>query len=492
MCTAPSPPPSLSLSLVLTLVVSTTAFARETAPPDHPLPKPNVLVILVDDLGWADLGCYGSTYHETPHIDRLAASGMRFTNGYAAAAVCSPTRASLMTGRYPARIGITDWIRARFQGGAIPPDKKNPSGYECGGERELLCPLNPLWLELEEITIAEVLRLHGYTTAHIGKWHLGPDDWYPEHQGFTINIGGCDYGQPPSYFDPYVGRQGSIPNLTPRREGEYLTDREADEAARFIRENRDGPFFLHLAHYAVHTPLQGRPDLVAKYEKKPPTQQTNATYAAMVESVDHAVGRVLATLEECGLTERTLVILTSDNGGLLGVTNNAPLRSGKGLPYEGGLRVPFIVSWPGVVRAGSETDQPAITCDIFPTVCEAACTELPGNRPIDGESLMPLLRGERGGAPRDLFWHFPHYRTDDSPPYSVVRSAGWKLIKRYAGKPFELFNLAQDPSETTDLAAQHHEKVMELDGKLKCWLGEMGAKLPKPRPDPGHNGAAGG
>ena len=293
--------------------------ARSTAVAATPENKPNVVLILIDDMGWIDTGCYGSKFYETPNIDRLAAEGMRFTDGYAACAVCSPTRAAVMTGRYPARLGVTDWIRSRFQGGKIPDDKKNPSEYIGGKNSKLLCPPNALWMELEEITIAEALKPAGYTSCHIGKWHLGADDWYPDKQGFDFNIGGCDFGQPPSYFDPYSRKgQGSIPTLEPREDNEYLTDREADEAVGFIRRHKDKPFFLYMAHYAVHTPIQGKKDLIEKYKAKTPTDQKNPTYAAMVESVDDAVGRIMDTLDELNLRDDTIVIFTSDNGGLVG------------------------------------------------------------------------------------------------------------------------------------------------------------------------------
>ncbi|MFB0525620.1 MAG: sulfatase, partial [Phycisphaerae bacterium] len=294
--------------------------------------KLNFVLILIDDLGWMDTGCYGSEFYETPNIDRLAAEGMRFTDGYAACAVCSPTRAAVMTGRYPARTGVTDWIHFRdFRGSRTNPNQKNPTEYVGDKNRKLLCPPNPFWMELEEITIAETLKPAGYTSCHVGKWHLGPDAWYPDKQGFDFNIAGCDYGQPPSYFDPYFRNgQGYIPTLPPRRQGEYLTDREADEAVRFIRRHKDKPFFLYLAHYAVHTPIQAKEELTEKYKNKPRYGQKNPTYAAMVESVDDAMGKIMSVLDELDLAERTVIFFTSDNGGLMNVTNNAPLRAGKG------------------------------------------------------------------------------------------------------------------------------------------------------------------
>jgi len=445
--------------------------------------KPNIVLILVDDLGWTDVGCFGSKYYETPNIDRLAAEGMKFTNGYAACAVCSPTRAAVMTGRYPARLGITDWIRARFQGGKIPADKKNPSGYT--GRGPVQCPRNALWMEREEVTIAEALKPAGYVSCHIGKWHLGPDDWYPEKQGFDHNFGGCDYGQPPSYFDPYKNRRlANIPTLKPRKEGEYLTDREGDEAVNFIRASKDRPFFLYLAHYAVHTPIQGKKTLVAKYKTKTPTNQKNPTYAAMVESVDHSVGKVLAALDELKLADNTLVIFSSDNGGLTGPTNNKPLRAGKGYPYEGGIRVPYIFRRPGDIKPASVCETPVISVDFFPTICRAAGVTPPADREIDGEDLTPLLTRTGKLKRQAIYWHFPHFRGRGIPPYSIIRQGDWKLLKRYAGSPkFELFNLTEDLSEKKDLAPEMPEKVKELDAKLAAALKKQGAKIPRVNPD---------
>jgi len=445
--------------------------------------KPNFVIILVDDMGWTDATCYGSRYYETPNIDKLCSRGMKFTDGYAACAVCSPTRAAVMTGRYPARVGITDWIRARFQGGKIPADRKNPSGFTGGRNRKLLCPRNPYWLELDEVTIAEALKPAGYISCHVGKWHLGPDDWYPEKQGFDYNFGGCDYGQPPSYFDPYSNRRlKGIPTLKPRKKGEYLTDREGDEAARFIKQHRDKPFFLYMAHYAVHTPIQGKKDLVAKYRGKTPTNQKNPKYAAMIESVDDAVGKIMAALDEAGVADNTVVVFTSDNGGLVGPTHNAPLRSGKGFPYEGGIREPLIVRWPKTVKPGSVCGEPVMSIDFFPTFCEAAGVKLPAGRVIDGESIMPLLK-QTGSLKRDaIFWHYPHYR-GRLAPYSIIRKGNWKLIRRWETGKLELFNLKDDISERNDLAARMPERARELDERLSAWLKSVGAKLPRKNPD---------
>lgn len=456
----------------------------------HPIAqqKTNIILINVDDMGWTDLSCYGSRYYETPNIDRLAAQGIKFTNGYASCAVCSPTRAAIMTGRYPARIGVTDWIHHldRKAHTAIGTGK-NPVEYVATEGRPLLCPPNPYWMELDEITIAEMLKPAGYSTCHIGKWHLGHRWWYPDKQGFDINIGGCEIGQPPTYFDPYYQneRRSSIPTLPPRRQGEYLSDREADEAIRFINENGEKAFFLHMCPYAVHTPLEAKKELIEKYEKKNPTNQKNPIYAAMVESVDQTVGKIMDALDETGLSDKTLIIFTSDNGGLKDhSTDNSPLRSGKGYPYEGGIRVPVIVRWPGKITPGSVCHVPVTSVDFLPTISEAVNAPLPPDREIDGESLMKLLT-QKGSLARDaIYWHFPHYR-GDVVPYSIIRKGDWKLIKRYEGKTYELFNLREDIGEKHEQSEKMPLIVRKLDSQLSRWLAHTGAKLPiKRRPAP--------
>ena len=352
-----------------------------------PARPPNVIVMVVDDLGWTDVGCFGSKFYETPHIDRLAAEGMRFTQGYSACTVCSPSRAGILTGKYPARLHITDWI----------------AGYRYPWAK-LKSPAWTQHLPLEEVTIAEVLRSRGYATASIGKWHLGADSFYPQKQGFDLNRAGTHRGQPPGYFAPY-----GIETLADGPKGEYLTDRESSEAARFIEQNRTRPFFIYLPHHAVHTPLQGKQQVIEKYRRKisDGMDQKNAVYASLVESVDDSVGTLMAQLKANGIDRETLFIFTSDNGGLLTSTSNRPLRAGKGSAYEGGVRVPFIVRWPESIRAGTECDTPVMGIDIFPTVAEiGGSRNLP---PIDGVSLLPLLRGGRLRKTRPLYWHYPHY-----------------------------------------------------------------------------------
>ncbi|MBM3169454.1 MAG: sulfatase, partial [Bacteroidetes bacterium] len=335
----------------------------------------NVLLIHVDDLGWADIGVWGSDFYETPFIDRLAAEGMLFTHSYAAAAICSPSRAALMTGKYPARMGITDWIYARFQGVGTTG---LPGEYAENPDLPLRTPKNQGFLPLEELTLAERMKAQGYRTYHVGKWHLGGEGKYPEDQGFDRNFGGNDLGQPPSYFDPYEPATPTpfyaFDRVTPRDSGEYLTDREGDEIVDFLQAQAQ-KFFIHWAPYAVHTPLMAPKELVEKYKAKAGGKQKNPVYAAMVESLDQNVGKVIATLERLNLTEKTLVIFTSDNGGLMGnpanpITNNEPLRSQKGYPYEGGIRVPTVVKWPGKVPAGVQTDLPIVTLDWVPTILD--------------------------------------------------------------------------------------------------------------------------
>ncbi len=453
--------------------------------------RPNIILITVDDLGWTDLGCYGSKYYETPQVDQLAAEGILFTNAYAAAAVCSPTRAAIQTGKYPARTGITDWIRARFQGGG----EENPSGYEENQGKILRTPRNPFHLELKEVTLAEWLESAGYISCHIGKWHLGTEKWFPEKQGYNVNVAGCDYGQPPSYFDPYINYPNAwqkdtvkgFPTMRARKEGEYLTDREADEAVAFIRKNRDHPFFLNLCHYAVHTPIQAKRSLIEKYESKEPTNQKSPVYAAMVESVDDALGKIRQSLQDLGLEKNTLIIFTSDNGGLLmdQATHNAPLRLGKGYPYEGGIRIPAIFCWPDHFRGGRTLDAPVISMDLLPTVCQVAGIDIPQETVMDGVSLLPLLEGGIPPNREQLFWHFPHYRETDINPYSIIRKGDWKLIKRYEGEPFELYNLKEDLSEANDRSEDHPELVTSLNEELEEWLMKVGASMPEMKEDKG-------
>ncbi len=476
---------ALFLALVACLVLS-GALAAETST----IARPNIVFILMDDLGWADVGCYGSEFYETPSIDRLAGQGMRFTDAYAACNCCSPTRASILTGKYPARLHLTDWI----PGSPFPKAKLRP----------------PDWhqeLPFAEVTLAEALQPAGYVTAAVGKWHLGKAPFLPQNQGFDVNIAGNHSGAPGSYFWPYAHDDpakatryhgGPVPDVfTGGKPGEYLTDRLTDEALALIEANRERPFFLYFSHYAVHTPLQAKPDLVAKYRAKlrPGLKQNNPTYAAMVESMDQSVGRVMEKLDALGIADRTIVFFTSDNGGYSGYggkpggTCNAPLREGKGSAHEGGHRVPLIVRWPGVTTAGSVCREPVTSVDFYPTILAmtGACGDQRHNSAVDGVDLAPALK-QQGTLARDaIYWHYPHYNVFPQTPYGAVRQGDYKLIEFYEDGRFELYNLRTDLAETTDLAERMPELVTTLSGKLATWRESVGAQMPLP--NPGHDPA---
>ena len=454
--------------------------------------EPNVVLILVDDLGWKDLGCYGNQYYETPNIDRLCDESVKFTDAYASCAVCSPTRAAILTGRYPTRHGITDWIHHWIK----PDPNKQPTGYRGGKNQQLLTPANHLYMEHEEKTIAELLKEQDYTTCHIGKWHLGRKRWYPETQGFDYNIGGYEQGHPDSYFSPY-----NNPELKDGEKNEYLTDRLADEAVDFIDDaSKDEiPFFLYMSHYSVHTPIQPKEQLKEEFEKKkiPEKRSFHPEYAAMVKSVDQAAGQIISKLKELDIYDDTIIIFTGDNGGLklprgekgnYVWTDNSPLRAGKGFPYEGGIREPFIIRVPGVTKAGTENDAIVNSIDVLPTICELTPAQIPRDRKIDGRSIVPYLQGKDEVSRRTLFWHFPHYWAGGVvTPYSAVRDGKWKMIKWYEDNTIELYNLEEDIGETNNLAEQYPDIVNKINTKLKKWLKETGGKLPKPNPEYGKN-----
>lgn len=463
-----------------------TGRGAQAAPPA----RPNVVLILVDDLGQRDIGAYGSTFYETPRIDRLAAQGLLFDAAYASAPVCSPTRASLMTGLWPQRTGITDYI-----GAPLTPDRWTRN------TRHLPAPYADR-LAHERVTVAERLKAAGYATFFAGKWHLGPEGWWPEDQGFDINKGGIDRGGPyggKRYFSPYGN-----PRLTDGPEGEHLPDRLARETAAFIAAHRSKPFFAVLSFYSVHTPLMARPDLERKYDAKRlrlglearwgreferdvRLVQEHAVYAGMVEAMDQAVGTVLDALDAHGLARDTLVVFTSDNGGLSTSegwpTSNLPLRAGKGWLYEGGIREPMIVRWPARQAAGTasqRTDVPAVTPDIVATVLDAAGVR--PDAPLDGISLLPLLTGGQMDAARPLFWHYPHYGNQGGAPGAAIRRGDWKLIEWFEDDRVELFDVSHDIGETKDRAADEPARVDAMRRELHAWQREVGARRSTPNP----------
>jgi arylsulfatase A len=431
-----------------------------------PQSSPNIILILADDLGWTDLSCYGSDLYETPHLDRLARDGMKFTQAYSACTVCSPTRAAILTGKYPARLHVTDWIPG------LPPE--NP---------KLLVPPWTKYLPLQEITLARALRSAGYTTASIGKWHLGTEEYYPEKHGFDINVAGSSAPAPPSYFTPY-----KIATLPEGPQGEYLTDRLGEEAVWFIEQHKDKPFFLYMPLFAVHTPIQAKEALIQKYraKKRPGLKQTNAIYAAMIESMDDSVGRIRRRLDDLKLADHTVVIFASDNGGRVPTTSNHPLRVGKGSCYEGGTRVPFIVHWPGVTKPGSVCETPVISMDLYPTILEIAGQKEAAGKGVDGANLVALLRQD-GKLHRDaLFWHYPHhqhYQLGGTTPYGAIRAGDFKLIEFFDDLRVELYNLREDIGEQRNLAAQMPAKADELRARLHAWRKETGAQMPSRNPD---------
>ncbi|MDB6122215.1 MAG: N-acetylgalactosamine 6-sulfate sulfatase [Pedosphaera sp.] len=438
-------------------------------------PKLNVVLILADDFGWTDLACYGSDFYESPNIDKLAREGMKFTQAYSACTVCSPTRAALLSGKYPARLHVTDWIPG------LPPE--NP---------KLQVPDWTKYLPLQEVNIARALKSAGYATASIGKWHLGGEAYYPDKQGFDINIAGTEAPSPKSYFAPY-----NIATLPDGPKGEYLTDRLGDEALRYIEQHKDKPFFLYFPHFAVHLPVQGKEALVEKYRAKRHAglTQSNAVYAAMIESMDETVGRIRNKLDELKLADHTIVIFASDNGGRVPTTSNKPLRVGKGSCYEGGTRVPLIVYWPKTTKPGSVSDTSVISMDLYPTILEMLGLEDSAHNAVDGVSLVPILK-QSGKLKRDaLFWHYPHYQhyqLGGTTPYGAIHAGDFKLIEFYDDMRIELYNLKEDIGEQNNLAAKMPAKADELRARLHVWRKEVGAQMPTPNPNydpskPEHN-----
>lgn len=471
-----------------------TTRASETPGPSASS-RPNIVFILIDDLGWADLGCYGSTFYSTPRLDGLAEEGARFTAGYAAAPVCSPTRASLLSGKYPATVGVTQWI-----GGHMVGRLADVPYQHC--------------LPMSELSLARALQEGGYRTWHVGKWHLGTRRTWPDRHGFDVNVGGTDWGMPHhGFFSPY-----GISTLPDGPEGEYLTDRLTDEAVTLIEQSpaREEPFFLHLSHYAVHIPIQAPQDLVEKYEERArqagldavdPFEegehqpawhlrhlrvrrrriQSDPVYAAMMENLDTNIGRVLDALERTGQADNTIVIFTSDNGGLAtsegSPTCNAPLSEGKGWMADGGVREPLLIRWPGRVTAGRVVDEPVTSPDFYPTLLEAAGLRPRPEQHVDGTSFRPLLDGEpfeRG----PIFWHYPHYSNQGGTPGAAVRDGDWKLIWYFEDDHVELYDIRSDVGEEDDRAGDPGcEELRErLHGLLRDWQASVGALMPRPNP----------
>ncbi|MCC7375022.1 MAG: sulfatase [Verrucomicrobiales bacterium] len=458
--------------LWMPLVIEATAAKVPAARP------PNIVLILADDLGWSDLGCYGADLHRTPNLDRLAREGVRFTRAYAMS-LCSPTRASILTGQHAARLHMTTW-REQSLGWASESSRAG---------RLLAPPQTVNDLPSSETTLAEALRSAGYLTMHVGKWHLGDAANYPEAHGFDVAVGGTHWGAPATYFFPYRGPSGQsqefryVPGLGWGKEGEYLTDRLTDEALKFIDAAGDRPFFLNLWHHSPHTPIEAKSNAVAACQARirPEHHHQNAGYAAMVESLDESVGRVMEKLRKRRLADQTLVVFASDNGGYTNqfrgraVTDNFPLRSGKGSLYEGGIRVPLMVRFPGKIAAGAVCDEPVICMDLFPTLLELAGAKVGAGG--DGVSLWPLLKNPDSHLSRDaLYFHYPHYYTTTTPVGAVI-SEGWKLMEYFEDGRRELYHLAADPSETKDLSAIEPARVNALADRLGAWRRAVGAQM---------------
>lgn len=465
----PTPHRFTRFAALLVVLISSAAAA-------HAADRPNIVFIIADDLGYADLGVTGSDYYQTPNLDRFAKQSLTFSAGYANCANCAPTRAALMSGMYAPRTGV-------YTVGS--PERGKAT------DRVLVPTPNKTELDSEIVTIAEVLKSAGYITAHMGKWHLGDGPTGPKGQGFDVNVAGNEAGHPKSYFSPYRNK-----DLPDGPKGEYLTERLANEAVAFIKQQKDGdkPFFLYLPLYTVHTPIQPVKQLADRAEaREKGKHHNNPKYAGMVEGMDLFVGRVLDAIDDLGLAENTLVVFTSDNGGHGGMTDQHPLRGSKGMFYEGGIRVPLFVRYPGKTQAGAVCDEPVVLLDFYPTFAELAGADLPKDQPVDGASLVQLLKKPKASLDRDaIYFHFPAYLQGYSggegaeahrPPWratpcSVIRAGDWKLIKYFETGDIELFNLAKDPGETTDLSKQEVVKAIELTAKLRVWQKQTNAPVP--------------
>jgi arylsulfatase A-like enzyme len=482
------------------IVMLSFLFVHHSVKAQNKNPRPNIIVILADDLGWADLSSYGSTFYETPNLDKLASNGIRFTQNYATCPVCSPTRASMMTGKYTVKTGVTDWIKGRQEDGKAMPYEKliaQPTAYQ---------------LALEEKTIAEYAVENNYKTFFAGKWHLGEEEKYwPNLQGFQTNIGGWSKGSPSGrvndttggFFTPYKN-----PTITDGPAGEYLTDRLTNECLSFMERNNQTPFFLMYSLYAVHNPLQAPAALIKKYEAKQKKLniqnkdrftkdedwmknengwkrrlvQDNPVYAAMIENMDWNIGRILDKLKQLNIDDNTLVIFTSDNGGLSTAegspTTNGPLRGGKGWLYEGGIRVPLIMYWKGKIIAGSISDLPVTTADLFPTIAKAIHKNYRKEKSIDGDNIFQLLAKPEANQNRKLFWHYPHYSNQGGKPGSAIRMGNYKLISNYEDGSDELYDVVNDLGEKNNIAGANRQIVDRMKRKLAAWLKKSNALFP--------------
>lgn len=463
---------AISIHLNILLAAFTVLIAPSHGFAGGKRERPNIVLIMIDDLGWSDLHCQGNKRLHTPNIDKLASQGMRFTDAYAAAPVCSPTRAAVLTGMAPARLKLTNHISTR---------DFTPKGAK------LLPAETRISLALEYTTIAERLRAAGYVTGFIGKWHLagtprkdgkGDLKYYPTKQGYDLNIGGCAHGGPPSFFDPY-----RIHTIKDRKKGEYLPYRLAEESEKFIAKNKDRPFFLTLWPYTVHWPMQAPENIIKKYEKKLGYGLKDARYGAMIEAMDQSVGRIMDALEKHNLADNTIVIFTSDNGGYSGVADNRPLRSGKGYLYEGGIRVPLIVRWPGRIEPKSICRVPVISMDFYPTFLEVAGLKADPKIPCDGESLIPLW-SQKGKLKRDaIYFHYPNYAWHSRNRLGgAIRKGDYVLLEHYDDKSVELYDLSKDIGQKNNLAKQMPERANELRADLDRWLERTGAAMPTVNP----------
>lgn len=452
--------------------------------------KPNVVFILADDFGYTDLGVMGSQYYETPNLDKIANDGVNFTQGYAACQVCSPSRASIMTGQFTARHGITDWIGA-----------KSGKDWRKHNRQDKLLPAEYNHILTQDfVTLPEAMKEEGYKTFFAGKWHIGGEGSFPEDHGFDINKGGHHRGSPPGgFYSPY-----NNPKLENKKDGENLSMRLAEETVKFITDHKDSTFFAYLSFYAVHAPLQTTEEKWKKFRDKAVDMgvsetgfemervlpirrvQDNPVYAGLVESMDDAVGLVTKTLKDLGLEDNTIVIFTSDNGGVASgdafATTNLPLRGGKGYQWEGGIREPFFIKVPWLKNEGKRNDTPVIGTDLYPTILELIGAKPKPENHVDGVSLVPLLNGQ-SIAKRPIYWHYPHYGNQGGNPSSIIREGDWKLIHYWEDDHDELYNLQSDLGEQTDLAAQHSDKVVQMRDKLLNWLKEMSANYPSQDPE---------